>query len=79
MYGVIFKNDYHGRWSIMSDNHRTLADAANARKVSGDLVVDKRDFKVPADDSWLWAWEREDASTYAHRHLGWQIDRNKRG
>lgn len=78
MFMVIWKHDYYsGRYIVLSDNHRTLKDAANARMVSGDLVVDKRNNTIPEDDSWLWDWEKADPKSYAHRHLGKAID--KRG
>lgn len=77
MFMVISKNDYHGYFVVLKDNLRTLEAASSARKFSGDLVVDKRTYKVPADATWLWDWERKDPTTYAHRHLDKEINRYK--
>lgn len=64
-YNVIYMNDQTKHSVCIAGPFRCLKDAAEARKLSGDLVVDGKG-KVIKDPSWLWDWEKADPKSYAH-------------
>ena len=51
----------------------SLESAREARKVSGDLVVDLRTGLVVDNEDWLWDWEKNDPTCYARRAM--EMDR----
>ena len=65
-YHVIFRNDRTFDYVICASKE-TLAEAAAAREVSGDIVVDES-FQVVRDPCWLFPWETSD-TVYARRIL----------
>lgn len=66
MFFVVYMNDQTRQSILQAGPFKCLSDAAEARKVSGDLVVDEKG-KIVEDLSWLWDYERKDAVSYAHR------------
>lgn len=49
-----------------------LAEASDARKVSGDLVVYSGTNDVVLDPTWLWEWEKKDPTAYARKAIEWE-------
>lgn len=45
----------------------SLLEARKLREVSGDIVVDATTRKIIPNKAWLWQWERDDPTTFAHR------------
>lgn len=69
MYRVIHCNDQmHGAYRVF-EYCETLEEAREARKVSGDIVVDDEG-AVVTDPSWLFSWETEES--YAGKIIKWQ-------
>ncbi len=74
MYEVQYRR-YHNRtgdFSSIASGLKTLEEAKQARAVSGDLVVESATDRIVTDKSWLWDWEREDPTSYAHQAIDWQ-------
>lgn len=65
-YYIIYRNDFTGHYSLCSGPHSSIKEAADHRKVSGDLVVNVDHLPVP-DESWLWDWEKN--GSYAQRMI----------
>lgn len=68
MFIVIYMNDSTRQALLQAGPFKCLSDAANARKVSGDLIVDGKGYVVQ-DPAWLWDYEKKDPSSYAHQCL----------
>lgn len=70
MYILIYGRDYGSSFHQYTVLYRgTLADAARARSVSGDLVFDESTGEIVQDDSWLFPWERDKPDCYARRKI----------
>ena len=68
MFNVIFcRGDDIADRRTLSEGHRTLHEARNARVVSGDLVVHAMSGKIVKSETWLWEWERTAPESFARR------------
>jgi hypothetical protein len=74
MFDVVWCRDANGdhsqQYRILSERHKTLEDALNARVCSGDLVVHSDTNCIVANDGWLWDWEKSKPESYANRMRG---------
>ena len=78
MYEIHFR-----RWFDTVDDYAVcakfncLAESANYRLVSGELVVHAGTNHVVVDQCWLFPWERTDENSYARRAIQHEIKRRK--
>lgn len=54
---------------VISAPHTTLAEAREARAVSGDLVVHNCSLRVVDSIDWLWEWEKAQSKCYARKAI----------
>lgn len=70
MFIVIYiRGDNLRDYRVVSYGHKTVMAAGQARKVSGDLVVDGRTGLLVRNKVWLFPWERKDQNSFAQRML----------
>jgi len=74
MYEVQHRRYYNrrGDFSLIARGLRTLEEAKDARVLGGDLVVESATDSIVTDKSWLWDWELNDRTSYAHKAIDWQ-------
>lgn len=73
MYALVFVlGQYYGdKLTLTSKDRRfrSLADAAAARQISGELVVDETTGLPVDNDCWLFEWEKLDSNCFAQRAI----------
>lgn len=72
MYAIHFRRNARTRNDFVrldQNGFATLDFAKEARKLSGDLVVDLRTGLVVDSEEWLWDWEKADPMCYARRAM----------
>lgn len=69
-YAIHWRRDFHTKrdFSLIAEFH-CLEDAAKARKLSGELVVNVSTGNCVDSDCWLWDWEKEDPNCYARKAI----------
>jgi len=65
---VVYVWENSGNWILLS-SFKTLAEASENRRVSGDLVYDARTMEIVKDQTWLFDWEKKDSECYVKRML----------
>lgn len=75
MYEVQHRRYYNRRndFSPIARGLKTLEEAKAAREVGGDLVVESATDSIVTDKLWLWDWELNDPTSYAHKAIDWQV------
>jgi len=76
MYEVQHRRYYYlnNDFSTIARGFRSLEEAKAAREMSGDLVVESVTDSIVTDKSWLWDWEMNDPTSYAHKAIDWQVN-----